>query len=149
MLVGLDEALFDLDVELLQAEAVGDALTPHRDQQALTVDALGLVAGLDGDRHLAVRRLEAVRLHLRAGHHLDATLPKDLGQLLADVSVFRGQQRRQELDQGHLGAVAVVDAGELGSHGAGTDDDDRCRHLVEVDGVVAVDDPIAVHLQSR
>ena len=54
VLVGLDEALLDLDVELLQPEAVGDPLAADRDQQALAVDLLRLVADLDADRHLAV-----------------------------------------------------------------------------------------------
>src|SRR2546422_7435096 len=70
VLVGPDVALLHLDVQLLQAEAVGDPLAADRDQQALTLDRLGLLAALDRDRHLAVDPLEGIRLDLGAGQHL-------------------------------------------------------------------------------
>ena len=64
---------------------------------------------------------------------------------MADFRILQRQEGRQELDQGHVGTVAVVDAGELGPDCAGADDHDRLGHLLEVDRVIAVDDPVTVH----
>src|SRR5438445_3435556 len=148
MLVGFDVALFDLDVELLQAKPIGDALAADGDEQPLTVDGLALLAGLHRHRHLAVRLLERVGLELSARQHRDAALAENLGELLPDIGVFERQQCGEKFDQGHLRAVPVVDAGELSADRASAHDDDRLRHLVQGDSMVAVDDPIAIHLET-
>src|SRR2546421_2833551 len=147
VLVGFDVALLDLDVQLVQAEALGDALAPDRHQQPLALDRLGLVAELDADRHLAVRRLQALWLHLPTGEHLDASLREHLRQLLPNLGVFLWQQSGKELDQGDVPTVTVVDTGKLGADRAGADDHDRLRHLIQVDGVIAVDHPVAIHVE--
>src|SRR5713101_1197816 len=146
--VGFDVALLELDVQLLQAEAIGDAFATDRDQHPLRRDGLDLRAGLDRDRHLPIGLLQAVRLDLRPGQNLDATFAEDFRQLRTHLGILEREQGRQELDEGHVHPVAVVDAGKLGPDRAGTDDHDRLRHLVEVDRVVAVDHAIAVHRKS-
>ena len=148
MLVGLDVTLFNLDVELLQPEAVGDSLPTDSHQQSLAIDGLALLASLYRYRQFAVGPFQGVWLELGSGQHRDAALAEHLGELLPDVGVFERQQRGEKFDEGHLRAVAVVDAGELGASRAGADDDDRFRHPVQADSMVAVDDPITIHVEA-
>src|SRR5207253_9872773 len=74
VLVGLDEALLDLDVELLQAETLGDALPSDRDQKPFTFQRLRLLPNLGVYLDRAVGSFQAVRLHLGSVQYLDPPL---------------------------------------------------------------------------
>ena len=59
-----------------------------------------------------------------------------------------GQQVRQHLDDRDLGAERAPDAGELDADHAAAEDDRRRGHPVQLQRVVAGDDPLAVDLQA-
>src|SRR5438309_11107254 len=90
VLVGLDEALLDLDVELLQAETLGDALPPARDQKPFTFQGLRLLPNLGVYLDRAVGALQTVRLHLGSGKHLDPPLGEIPSQQLPYLLPFLG-----------------------------------------------------------
>ena len=55
-------------------------------------------------------------------------VPQRLGQALAQVLVEAAQRQRLAIDQVHLGAERLEDAGELHRDVAGADDGDALRH---------------------
>ena len=82
-----------------------------------------------------------------AGLHLDAVPPEGAFQLLADFGILVGDDVRQQLNDGDLGAVHPIDVGEFHADGAAADDGYRTGDGVIHDGLAAGDDALAVHRQ--
>ena len=81
-------------------------------------------------------------------HHGDAALDECAAQFFGDLGVDAGEHLLFQLDDCHLGAERAVEVAELEADGAGADDDDARRHLVEHERFLAGDDAVA-DLHSR
>ncbi len=68
--------------------------------------------------------------------------------LLGELLVLERQQVGERLDDRDVGAERPPDARELDADDAATEHDDRTRHVVEGEGVVAGDDAGAVDLKT-
>ena len=86
--------------------------------------------------------------HLGAGVDLDAALLEGALELRRHRLVLAGHQPRQQLDDGHLAAVALEDRRELDADRAAAHDRDRLGHLRQVDRLVAEDDALLVDLDA-
>src|SRR4029077_13039146 len=62
--------------------------------------------------------------------------------------VLQGQQVRERLDEGDLGAEGAPDTGEFDPDDTAAEHDDRGGDPVQSEGVVAADDPVAVDGQT-
>ena len=100
------------------------------------------------DGHAARRSTRRLR-DLRAGQHLDALLLERLLELRGHGLVLDRHEPRQQLDDRHLAAEAAVDRRELDADGAAAHDDERLRHLLQVDRLVAGDDALVIDLDRR
>ena len=78
----------------------------------------------------------------------DAPFAKGLLQLRAERFVLDRHQLRQQLDDGDLGTERAVDRRELDTHRTRAEYDDRGRYLGQGQGVVRVDDALAVELHA-
>ena len=67
---------------------------------------------------------------------------------LEDASSSSGDQPRQRLDDGHLGAEAAPDAGELAADHPAAEHDHRGRHPVEPECLLGGEDPLAVDVEA-
>jgi hypothetical protein len=114
-----------------------------RDQQHLGLDRL---AALDGRAHAVVGVLDL--LERLADLEVDLPLTEVALELLRDLLVLGGDQAGQRLQDGHLGAERLPDAGELDADHAAAQHDRRRRHPVEPQRVLAGDDPLAVDLEA-
>ena len=79
---------------------------------------------------------------------MPAPAERALEQLGARLLLGR-HQVRQRLDDGDLGAERAPHAGELDADHAAAEHDDRGGHVVELQRVVAGDDPLAVDAPGR
>ena len=69
--------------------------------------------------------------------HCDPACLELAAQLVPDVGVLQRDQAREHLDQGHLGAAAPIERGELDADGAGAEHDGGGRRPVELERLVA------------
>src|SRR5215211_4285501 len=146
--LGDDEAAVQLDPQLLIAEVARDRAAAGGHQQQLGRHLRGLALGVGhGHRDLLVGDLGVLQLGL--DHRGDAALLERPGQLALHVGVLQRHQAGQDLDQGHLGAHGPPEGGELHPDRPGTEHDHRLGQVVQLEGVVGVDDPLAVDLQPR
>ena len=82
---------------------------------------------LDREVDAALRHLDARRVDGRGGVGLQAALPEDAGQLLADVGILERHDPVEVLDQVDLRAEVAVEAGPLDADRAGAHDRDPPR----------------------
>ena len=126
VLVGGDaRALVELDAGGLEAEPLDERAAADGDEHQVGLHGLA-VAEVDGELGAVVLDLRA----LLAEVERDAALAELLRELLARVLVLLRDQRRQHLDDRHLGAEAVEDRGELAADDAAAEDDEPPRHLL-------------------
>ena len=71
-------------------------------------------------------------------------LRNDFSQLGRHGLVFDRHEARQQLEDRDLAAEAAEDRRELHADGAAAHDGDRLRDLLQVDGLVARDDALAI-----
>ena len=115
---------------------------PIGDQQHLGLDGALLALGvLEPHRHAVLGDVDVVGGRAGAGDDVHLLALEGAGEVLGDLVVFL---RHDVADQRHLRAVAVVDRGPLDAGGAAAADDEALRQVLEDDGVVGVDDPLAV-----
>ena len=85
---------------------------------------------------------------VRAGADVEALLAEDAIGLLDDVVVHARKDRRQQLDDGDLGAEPVPDGAELESDHAAADDDQVLRDLGDDEGADVREDALFVELEE-
>ena len=141
--VGRHEAAVDRDALLLVAEVGRDRTAPDGDEKHFGLDRL---AAGDGDLDTGVGVLHL--LERLAELEVDATLAERALDLLRRVFVFEGDQVRQRLDDGDVGAERLPRAGELAADHAAAEDDRGGGQRVEHHGVLGGDDADAVDLQA-
>jgi hypothetical protein len=59
----------------------------------------------------------------------------------ANLAIFQRQDLRQHFDEGYFAAKSVVEVGELHAYGAGANDYQRLRHLLQEHGLGAAQHP--------
>jgi hypothetical protein len=115
-------ALAELESERRGVDPCGDRTTADRDEHIVAVDALRLSVFLHVDEYAGVG--EAAASDARAGANVESLLAKDALRFFHDVVVHAGQNRRQQLDDGDLGAESFPDGSELEADDAAADDDE-------------------------
>src|SRR5258705_2162914 len=146
--IDLDVSLLHRDAGFLDAEARSYRSSSCRNEKKIRAQLLRPAIGrLRLDVH-AVGPGSGFR-HLRPGERLDALLLERLLQLRRDRLVLDWHQPRQQLDDGDLAAEAPVDRRELDADRAAAHDDERLRHVLQPDRLVARDDPRAIDLDAR
>jgi hypothetical protein len=143
-LVGDDEAPFDANALLLVAEVGRRRSPPDRDEQQLGLERL---AAVERDPHAVVGALDL----LEPGAQLEADAAPAEGplELLGIRVVLEWDEVGQRLDDRHLGAERRPGRRELAADDAAAQHDRRLGHPVELQGVLAGDDPLAVEVQAR
>ena len=134
------------EADVLGAEPVGHRPAPGRHRAG---SRPGTTAALPPDSSRL--DLHGVAVHARRGDpgarmRRDALLPERLLQLRRDRLVLDGHQARQQLEDGDLRAEAVEDRAELHADRAAAENHHRLRHFLQVNGLVARDDPASVDL---
>ena len=86
----------------------------------------------------------AASIEAGARDDLDAPLGECPLHLLRDLGVLERHDRRQVLQDGHLGTQVAVVGRELHAHRAAADDRDGRGHIIRLEDVVAGHDPDAV-----
>ena len=115
--VGDDDAPLDRHAELVQADPLDVADDPHRRDQLLRRQRLGLaVRALDRGGHRIGALLDLG--YLGPGEDLDALLLEALAGEPGDLGILHRQDLRQEFDHRHLRAHSAVERGELDADGA-------------------------------
>src|SRR5690606_14366546 len=137
-LVGADEAAFELHAGLFEAVASGVRAAADGNQHDV---GLELLAVLQADGDAGVGLLRAGELH--AGLELDAAPAEGSLQALGDELVLVGDQVRQRFDDRDFSAEGTPHAGELHADHAAAQHDDLLGHEVEVERLLAGDDPTA------
>ncbi len=125
---------------MLRSEKSG--LRPDGEEDLLGRDRLGLVADRVGDG--VFRLLVGDALHGGAGDNLDACGCDLLLKHSRDLLVHAGDEAREHLDDGDLGAHADQELGELHPDDAAADDDDALRQGFHGQDLVGVHDVGAV-----
>ncbi len=141
--VDLDEAAVDRDTDLLVTEVGRDRAAADGHQQQLGLQRLA-VFQRHPDALVGVLHPGEARAELEG----DAAAPERPLQQLAAGLVLQRDQVRQRLDDRHVGAEGLPDAGELDPDDAAAEDDHRRRHAVELERVVAEQHPVAVDLEA-
>ena len=118
-LVGEDEAAVHGDADLLVAEVRGRRAATDGDEQQVGLDRLAV---LEGDDDAGLGLGDALEAH--AELEVDAALAERALELLADRLVLVGDEVRQRLDDGDLGAPRAPDARELDADDAAAEDGD-------------------------
>ena len=108
------------------------------DEQQLGLEGLAV---LEGDDDAVVVLGDALEAH--AERELDAALAERALELLADRLVLVGDEVRERLDDGDLGAPRLPDAGELDADDAAAEHGDLLRHEVELERLLGGDDAAA------
>ncbi len=148
VLVDGDEAtIVDLDAGGVETCALGHRSATHGDQQQIGLQLLVTLARLDGHGDRPRGRLDAGDLD--AGARVDAALAEGPADLLGTVGVLERQETVLELDDRHLDAEGVPGRRELHPDRAGPQHDRLLRELLEAQGVIRADDPLAVELGER
>src|SRR6185437_14824529 len=142
-LVDLHVAAVHDHAGLLEAEVRGHRAAADRDQQQLGLEGLP-VLGRDAHAGLCVFDPGEPVAELE----LDAAAAERALQQLRVVLVLQRHQVRQRLDDGDLGAEGLPDRGEFAADDAAAEHDDRARDAIELERVVAADDPVAVDIQA-
>src|SRR5215208_6414545 len=146
--LGDHEAPVQLDPDVLEAEVAGDRAAAGGHQQQLGRHLRGLALGVGHRRRdLLVGDLGILQPGL--DHRGDAALLERPGQLALAVGVLQRHQAGQYLDDGHLGPHGPPERGELDPDRARAEHDHRLGQVVEPQGVIGVDHPLAVDLQAR
>ena len=130
---------------LLEPELLDVRRAAGRHEHDVDLELLLLAPGFDGHRDGVLADLH-VR-DLRAGEDVDLPLLEGALDLLRAVRILDGEDVRHHLDQRDLRAERVEDVGELAADGAGADDGDRLRRLLEHQRLVRRDDRLLVELQ--
>ncbi len=147
--VDLDKAaLVQRDAGRIQPQAVGVGLHADRHQHLVGGERLHFLALEVLHRHGHAVVADLHLLGARAGQQLDALLGERLVHFGGDFGVLQRQNLVEHLDDRHFGAVGAVDIAELHADGAGADDDQLLRHVLEHDGVAILDDALAVDLRA-
>src|SRR5829696_8868441 len=146
--LGDHEAAVQLDPDVLVAEVLDHRAATGGDQQQLGRHLRGLALGV-GHRHRDLLVGDLGVLQLGLDHRGDAALLERPGQLALAVGVLQRDQAGQDLDDGHLGPHGAPEGGELDPDRPGPEHDHRLGQVVELQGVVGADHPLAVDLQAR
>jgi hypothetical protein len=135
-LVGDDPAPVDRDAGLLEAEPGRAWSAADRHEHEVGVDR---VAVLERDAHPGVVLGDPGELH--AGDEVDLAPAESSLQLLGEGLVLERHQAGERLDDRDVGPEGLPDAGELDPDDAAADDDDPLRHPLQLERLVAGDDP--------
>ncbi len=142
-LVDHDGAALDRDAGLLEAHAGGDGTTADGHQEQLGVEGLAALQRHDDAGVGGLHALEA-----RAQLVLDAPAAEGALQELGAGLLLQREQVGEGLDDRDLGAERLPDGGELDADDAAAENDHRGRDAVELQRVVAGDDPLAVDVEA-
>src|ERR1019366_4842774 len=145
-LVDLDEAALDFDLGLLDADVFGARGATDGDQDFVRFQLLLLAVHRKGHGNAVFGALDGFDLGIH--ETVDATLAINPHQFLRDLFVFHRHVARQHLEDGHICAEGLVDAGELDAYSAGADHDQRFRDAVEAEDLDVAQDAV-VGLESR
>ena len=115
----------DGDAELLEPEPLDERRAADADEHQVRLDRLALTE-VDGEDPVPVLDLRALLAELER----DPALAELLGELLGGVRVLHRDQRRQHLDDRHLGAEALEDRRELAADDPAAENDEALRHLL-------------------
>src|SRR6185369_1046429 len=102
---------------------------------------------LAGDAHARFSLLEL--FELRIDLRLDPAFTKTAFELFRNFLVLERHDSRQKLDDRRLRTKARIHGCKLNTHSATTHHDQRFRHLLQLENVIAVDDVLPVSLESR
>src|ERR1035441_3641030 len=144
-LVNLDEAALDLDLGLLDADVFGARGAADCDQDLVGFELLLLA--VHGKRHRDAVLSALDLFDLGVHETVNAALTVHAHQFLGDFFIFHRHVARQHFENGHLRAERFVDAGELDSHSAGADYDQRLGDAVEAENFDVAEDAV-VGLES-
>src|SRR5258707_10283037 len=146
-LIDCDGSTIGLHSQLLEPEILDIAGDTDRRDDALDGESLGAaLAAVDGRGH-AVGLLLALH-HFGAGQNLDALLLERLAGEGRDLDVLHGQNLRQDLYYGNLGAERAVEARELDPNRTRADDQQRFRHALGRHGLEIGPDELLVGPQA-
>src|SRR5271166_576599 len=138
--IGLDEATVDFDLRVFDTDVFRAGGAANRDQHLVGFELLLLAVHGKGHRYAVFSALDLLDLGVHKA--VDAALAVDAHQFLGDFLVFHGHVTRQHLEDDHVGAERLINAGELDSHGAGADHDQRFRNVVEAEDLDVAEDAI-------
>jgi len=142
-----DAAAIGFDAELFQSKIFDVADHADRRDHAVDFDALRLaLAVIDGGDHAVALLLQFC--HLGAAEDFDALLLEALARQGRDLGVLYGQDLRQHLDDGHLGAHGVEEGREFDTDRAGADHQQRFRHFFRDHRFEIGPDQLLVRLQA-
>ncbi len=119
-----DRAALGLHAELFQAEILDIADDADRGDDAVDGERLRAALAVIDGRGDAVGLLVELG-HFGAGEDFDALLLEAFAREGGDLGILDGQDLRQHLDHGHLGAERAIERGELDADGARADDQQR------------------------
>ena len=143
-----DAAAIGLDAEFLQAEVLDVADHADRRDHPLELDGLRLPL----PSSMVATTLSAFFssfVTLVLGEDLDALLLEPLAREAGDLGVLDGQDLRQHLDHGDVGAHGVEERCELDADRAGADHQQRFRHPLRHHRLEIGPDQLLVGLQPR
>src|SRR5271165_4020615 len=109
--IDLHKAALDLDLGLLNADVIGTRCATDRNQYLLRLDRLLLAVDGEGDAYTVFAFLDLVDFGV--DESVDAALAINAHQLFRDLFVLDRHIARQHLQDGHVRAERLVDAGEL------------------------------------
>src|SRR5438270_3539369 len=130
--------LAHVHADILETHAARVRLAPGREQHLVRLD---VVAAGHGDVQHSVFALLNL-LDRRVELEVDALAHRDLHQAVDELLVILAQDHVGPVDQGHMAAELVKDAGELVSDIAAADEDDplgqrgKVKHLVRADSML-------------
>ena len=146
-LIDLHEALLrELNASVLQSEVLDVGRAAGGNQHLFYLERLLFTAYFHRHRDGALPRLDAA--DLGSGENIDLSLLEGALELFRAVDVLKWQQHGQHLEQGDAAAERAEDVGEFAADGAGTDDGDRGRRLLEHESFVGGYDGRLVQLET-
>src|SRR6478735_4348482 len=141
-IVDRDVGVLCLDTELFEADVLDIALAADGDQQGLTLDhTLFALRVFDAHLDAVLADLDIVGCRSRTLYHGHFLSLEGTGELLGNVLVFHGDD---VADQSGRSAVSMVNRGPLDAGSAPAADDEALRQLLQHDGMVGIDDLLAV-----
>ncbi len=124
--------------DLFEADSRGRGSPSDRNEQQLAVEGLAVL-----ERHDDTLVVLGHALEPNAEAEVDAALAEGALELLADGFILVRDEVRKRLDDLHVGAPGLPDAGELDTDDAAAEHDDLLRHVVERQRLLGRDDPTA------
>src|SRR5271166_1786434 len=131
VLIDFHEAALDLDLSLLDADVLRARRATDGDQHLVGLDLLLLAVHREGHSDAVLGTLDG--FDLGVDEAVDAALAVHTHQFLGDFFVFHWHVAGQHLEDSHVSAEGLVDAGELDAYRTGADHDQRLRDVVEAE----------------